>query len=210
LRVALTVDTEFGQGGHEGARHLDTILSCLSDSDVRATFFVQGRWALAHPSLLKRIRADGHLIGNHSYLHLPLAFVPSALVKADVLRSERAIVEVSGCSPRPWFRCPYGSGGESPRIQRALQQVGYAHVGWTSDSGDYRRGSSAGGVFERVMGACEEARDGVTVVLLHSWPEATAGALPLIVSALKERSATFVGVDEIENVGGGWGRASLL
>jgi len=197
LSVAITFDTEFGQGGHEGARHLEAVLASLSDSGVRATFFVQGRWARAHPALLARIHAEGHLVGNHSYTHLPFGLLPSSLLKRDVLRAERAIADVLGEGPRPWLRCPYGNGGESPRVRRALSDVGYVHVGWTTDSGDWRRGSSAEGVSASVIEACTADRVVGSIVLMHSWPAATAGALPVILSALRAQSASLVGVDEL-------------
>jgi polysaccharide deacetylase family protein (PEP-CTERM system associated) len=47
----------------------DKVLSILADAGVRATFFVLGYVAEAHPELIKRIEAEGHEIGTHGFSH---------------------------------------------------------------------------------------------------------------------------------------------
>jgi peptidoglycan/xylan/chitin deacetylase (PgdA/CDA1 family) len=61
--VALTFD--------DGPRPETTpkILSLLKQADVRATFFLEGRWAERAPELVRRIQDEGHEIGNHGYEH---------------------------------------------------------------------------------------------------------------------------------------------
>src|SRR5205085_11804840 len=63
VRIALTFDTEFpGRPTEAGVE--DRLLAALAAADVRATFFLQGRWVRANPEQARRIAAAGHLIGN--------------------------------------------------------------------------------------------------------------------------------------------------
>lgn len=48
----------------------DWVLDTLAEYDAKATFFCLGRNAERYPSLLDRIRREGHTVGNHTYSHL--------------------------------------------------------------------------------------------------------------------------------------------
>ena len=69
FRVALTVDAEHPDRPHNLVGREDALLEQLGELDVRATFFIQGRWAEAFPDQARRIADAGHLIGNHSHYH---------------------------------------------------------------------------------------------------------------------------------------------
>jgi peptidoglycan/xylan/chitin deacetylase (PgdA/CDA1 family) len=195
VRVALTIDTELA--GHpcdpDNPRRL---LDALAAHRAPATFFVQGRWATAHPGLLRRIAADGHLIGNHSHWHAPLHLMTDEGITASIAMAEEAIRELSGVDPRPWFRCPYGQGSDDVRVQAALAGCGYRHVGWHVDAGDWPDGRTPDDVVSEVLEGCRRTGDGA-IVLLHSWPKVAAAALPLVISGLREAGITLVRLDEL-------------
>src|ERR1700678_327197 len=56
------------------------LLDLLAEHDVRATFFMVGRFAQSEPGLVKRVVAGGHLIGNHSWSHPNLALTAASRV----------------------------------------------------------------------------------------------------------------------------------
>jgi len=68
FRVALTFDAEHPDRP-TAPGVAEVILTILERASVRATFFVQGRWAEAYPDTARRIGRAGHLVGNHSHYH---------------------------------------------------------------------------------------------------------------------------------------------
>jgi peptidoglycan-N-acetylglucosamine deacetylase len=195
LRVALTIDTE-ERGRPAAADNPGRLLDVLAAASAPATFFVQGRWAGAHPELACRIRDGGHLIGNHSYYHVPLDLLTDAGVRDSVGRAQEVIAAVSGVDPRPWFRCPYGRGEDDPRVLGLLEEMGYRHVGWDFETDDWEDGRDAAELVATVVAGVMAAGDGARV-LLHSWPDVTATALPLIVTGLRDAGARLVALDEL-------------
>ena len=198
FRIALTVDAEFGSLPANGSNQTG-LLRILAERAVRATFFVQGRWAGAYPDVTRRIRDDGHLIGNHSYYHTPANLLTADGLRSTVDRAQSVIMAVAGVDSRPWFRCPYGAGADESAVLALLGELGYRDVGWDVEPKDWldNRGSDwADTVVEAVVGGCLRHGDGVRV-LLHSWPDVTVAAMPRILSRLSATDAEFVSVDEL-------------
>ncbi len=196
FRVALTFDaehpdrpTEFGVA--------ESILTTLADTGVRASFFVQGRWALAYPETARRIPAGGHLVGNHSHYHAKMPLFSASGFTADVHDAEAAIRELLGVDPRPWFRCPFGAGHDDPALVGTLTGLGYWTVGWDVVPYDWERTPAE--VEAGVVDGATTKGDGA-VVLLHTWPASTGSALPAIIARLAAAGATFVGLDQLERL----------
>jgi peptidoglycan/xylan/chitin deacetylase (PgdA/CDA1 family) len=185
-RVALTFDTE--HWSHPSAPDVqERILDVLAAARVRATFFVQGRWATAYPECACRIAGAGHLVGNHSHHHAPMSTLTDAGIEHDVRRAEEVIRAITGAHPRPWFRCPFGDGHDDPRVLAALDRAGYRDHHWDVEPAD----------LERLVVSGALAHGDGAVVLLHSWPPATIAALPAIVTGLRDGGARLVGLDEV-------------
>ena len=195
MRIALTFDTEFpGRPTEAGVE--DRLLAALAAADVRATFFLQGRWVRANPEQARRIAAAGHLIGNHSNFHAPMDGLTDEALRGDVLKAEETIRETTGVDPKPWFRCPFGAGMEDERVLVALAELGYRHVGWDVDPEDWSETHGATDV-ERLVLEGIRRRHEDTIVLLHAWPTATAEALPAILEALGSDGVELVTVDAL-------------
>lgn len=194
MRVALTFDTEHPDRPCTG-RTLKLILSSLANAGAPASFFIQGRWARSSPMEARSISSAGHLIGNHSHHHAPMDSLTEAGFRADVREAEAIIQEVTGVDPRPWFRCPFGAGMEDPQVLRRLHELGYRHVGWDVDPRDWHEDSDAEAVERAVLEAVHAQQD--SIVLLHSWPEATAEALPNILARLGGAGAELVDVGAV-------------
>jgi peptidoglycan/xylan/chitin deacetylase (PgdA/CDA1 family) len=185
MQVALTFDTE-----HPGRPAIpegeDRILDTLGSAGIRATFFLQGRWVRANPELSRRIADEGHLIGNHSNYHAPMDALSDEWLRQDITKAEATIIETTGVDPKPWFRCPFGSGMDDPRVLATIDELGYRHVGWDEDPRDWEDGRT---IDELVAGV------GPGIVLLHAWPTVTADGLGRVIAGLQERGAEFVAVD---------------
>jgi peptidoglycan/xylan/chitin deacetylase (PgdA/CDA1 family) len=195
FRVALTFDAEHPDRPHRpgGA---EAVLSALADHGVAATFFLQGRWAEAHPDTARRIAADGHLVGNHSHAHARLPQLSAGGLATDIRHAEDAIRRHAGVDPRPWFRCPFGAGADDARLIARIRALGYREVGWDVSSDDWEPSRSPEDVTRTVVDRTIAHGDGA-VVLHHTWPNQTLAAIPVIVARLRDRGATFVGLDEL-------------
>ena len=191
MRVALTFDTEHPARPCTG-RVLELILASLARAGAPATFFVQGRWARSSPDQARRIGSAGHLIGNHSHHHAPMDSLTEDGIRADVRAAGATIEAVTGVDPRPWFRCPFGVGMDDPDVVRRLAELGYVHVGWDVDPRDWHEDNDAESVTRGVLEGIRGLHD--SVVLLHSWPDATGKALPRILSGLAAEGAELVDV----------------
>jgi peptidoglycan/xylan/chitin deacetylase (PgdA/CDA1 family) len=174
----------------------EKLLDLLGELDVRSTMFVQGRWAQAYPKVARRIAPEGHLVGNHSHFHARMPMLTGRGLRSDVQSAEAAIRQFCGADPRPWFRCPFGAGGESPDLLDGLDRLGYREVGWSVDGHDWAHRSGPP-VIERAVRGVLAHGDGA-VVLFHGWPRSTPAALPEVVRQLRAAGAEFVRLDELD------------
>jgi peptidoglycan/xylan/chitin deacetylase (PgdA/CDA1 family) len=120
-------------------------------------------------------------------------------MRSDVRAAERAIFEIAGADPHPWFRCPYGAGWCDPGVRSVLDELGYRHVGWDVIVEDWEPDRDAEAIARAVLEGIGRS-DGEAVVLLHSWPQVTLEALPEIIRRVRRGGGELVGVDELERV----------
>lgn len=198
-RVALTFDAEHPDRPLCPPGNVERVLDVLRSASVRATFFIQGRWARSQPDAARRIVADGHLVGSHSNYHVRMPYLSDDGIHADVTEAEDAIRETCGIDPRPWFRCPFGEGHGDPRVIGALERLGYRNVHWDVELDDWEPWRTAGEVARDAIAAASAHGDGA-IVLLHTWPAPTAEALPRILEGLRETGSILVTVEELEDL----------
>ena len=198
-KVALTFDAEHPDRPGCAPGNVDRILDALSASSATGTFFVQGRWAEAFPDVVKRIANDGHLVGNHSFYHARMPLLSDDGIRTDVRNAERAIASIIGVDTKPWFRCPFGEGSEDPRVLGLLEELGYRNAHWgivLDDWEPWRKGPAIASDALKAMRASEDP----PVVLLHTWPDGTAHAVPLILEELASADVELVHLDRLERV----------
>jgi len=196
LRVALTFDAEHPDRPHHGD-NAAWVLDELRRLDVRATVFLQGRWVEAYPDLARRVPAEGHLVGNHSFYHARMPLLSHDGFMEDIREAERAIIEATGVDPKPWLRFPFGAGADAAELIDRLPALGYRHVGWDVEVFEWDPGRSSPEVATKVVEGVIAHGDGA-IVLLHTWPDPVAPALAEVVERLRERGARFVRVDELD------------
>jgi len=196
-RVALTFDAEHPDRPAAIDGSTERILAALDRAQVRATFFVQSRWAKANPGLVRRIAGDGHLIGNHSKYHARMTLLSDDGLRTDVREAGETIAELAGVDPMPWFRCPFGDGHDDARVLGALDELGYRNVHWHVETEDWEPWRTATEVGNDTVAGAVKHGDGA-VVLLHTWPLATADAVPVALEGFERAGASFATVDELE------------
>ncbi|UTD28770.1 polysaccharide deacetylase [Bradyrhizobium sp. WD16] len=168
------------------------VLAALARECVRATFFLIGRNAAAHPGVVKAIAAAGHTIGHHSWSHPDMSKIPADVAERDIDRGMAANDAVLGLSAAaapatPFFRFPYFS--STPRLLDALQDRGIAVFGadlWASDWNDMTPEQELNLVMERL----QNARKGI--ILFHDTKGRTAAMMPSFLRWLRENDYRIV------------------
>lgn len=181
------------------------VLEALEARGQRATFFVVGWKAEAHPDLLGEIHRRGHQLALHGYHHERLyAFKPPDAVRDDLRRCQDVVERAVGVRP-VLFRPPVGQA--SPRTFAGAKRAGVEMIGWSVRPGDGVRWSSPERVLRRVLRGLEEG----AIVLLHDASEKGSFAgggeppslavLPRILDALEARRLRSVTLEELITAG---------
>jgi peptidoglycan/xylan/chitin deacetylase (PgdA/CDA1 family) len=150
----------------------------------------------------------GHLIGNHSFYHARMPLLTPDGFDTDVRAAEAALIAACGVDPKPWFRCPFGTGMDDLALLGRLTALGYRNVGWDVDAYDWdvADADAAGAMQERIVQETLARGDGA-VVLMHGWPQFTPESVEIIAHRLREADAAFVTLDQLEELPAGTGKA---
>ena len=122
------------QPGPALARQTDALLDLFDRLDARATFFVLGMAARAHPELLKSILDRGHEIGCHGDAHLPVHTQTPGEFAADLRAARATIEELTGRSPDGYRAPAFSITRAAPWAYDVLAQEGFAYDSSQHDS----------------------------------------------------------------------------
>lgn len=128
MRAALTYD----DGPNDG--HTEALLEVLAAHNVRATFFMIGKYVRQRHAIVRRVHAAGHLIGNHTETHPWLSFQSERAVYDEMQRCQHAIEDTLGCAVH-YFRPPHGA--RRPAVFRAAEQLEVKVVQWNAMGFDW-------------------------------------------------------------------------
>jgi cellulose synthase/poly-beta-1,6-N-acetylglucosamine synthase-like glycosyltransferase/spore germination protein YaaH/peptidoglycan/xylan/chitin deacetylase (PgdA/CDA1 family) len=194
-KIALTFDDG------PDPRYTPVILDELKKAGVKATFFVIGSQAEKYPDLLRRIYAEGHDIGNHTYTHPNIAEISLTQLRLEVAATER-LLETLIDRQSHLFRSPYGEDSE-PETQdqvrpiEELAKLGYITVGMGIDPSDWTRP----GTQAIIDSTLEQAKAGQgNVVLLHDSGgdrSQTVAAIPGLIRELRAGGYQLVTVSQL-------------
>ena len=106
----------------------EPLLALLKKHGVKATFFVVGKKAVSHPQLVKKILAEGHLLGNHSYSHDNFCMLKSSKRLFREISAAQEVFAHFGVRPLA-FRPPVGI--TNPRLRGVLQDLGMVNINFS-------------------------------------------------------------------------------
>jgi peptidoglycan/xylan/chitin deacetylase (PgdA/CDA1 family) len=148
-----------------------------------------------HSDCAAEITKHGHEVANHTWSHLDLTQQSDDVVRDEIMRAERAIVQASGQSPRPRWRAPYGA--RDPRVLKIAGNLGYRSIYWTFDSLDgVEPVKIPQFLIDRITSKSDAQLDGA-IILLHVGVRSTADALPAIISNLQGRGFQLVTISKL-------------
>jgi peptidoglycan/xylan/chitin deacetylase (PgdA/CDA1 family) len=164
----------------------ERILDTLAAFGVRAAFFMIGRQVERHPRIARRVVAEGHEVGNHSYSHPIYLYRSARETRRQLERTQEVIAATTGVRPR-WSRPPCGV--RSRAYFKAAEALNLRTVQWSVTGYDWKRrpaqaiaddvvrGLSAGSIVLLHDGDSEEKRD----------RRETVAAVPRIIQAAQAR-----------------------
>ncbi|RKT08093.1 peptidoglycan/xylan/chitin deacetylase (PgdA/CDA1 family) [Streptomyces sp. 3211.6] len=115
-------------------RYTPAILDTLRRYGVRAMFFVCGEMATDNRDLLRRMAAEGHVIGNHTWTHPQIPQLSRSALESEIGRTSEVVEQAVG-QPPLWFRAPYGAWNRAAFEIGA--DLGMEPLAWTVDSLDW-------------------------------------------------------------------------
>ncbi len=157
------------------------VLDELARYGAKATFFCIGKNLKQHPELYRRILAEGHAVGNHSFDHLNGWKTNDDVYVENVLKAKEDIDSVL-------FRPPYGR--MSRKQQKQLSEHGFKTVMWSILSGDFDAGISPEQCGNNVVRNAESG----SIIVFHDSRKASekmSYALSLVLKYFSERGYYF-------------------
>ena len=184
--VALTFDAGSDIG------HTAEILDILKERKVKATFFLTGQWLQRFPDMARRITAEGHAVGNHSFSHPDFTTIGKEEMKLQLNNTNDLAKQHLGRGLQPFFRPPFGS--YSAESLEVLGELGYRWtVMWTVDTLDWKS-IPAGQIVDRAMSGVVPG--GIILMHVGSGTE-TPKALPIIIDRIKNSGYGLVSLPEM-------------
>ncbi|GIH49733.1 Peptidoglycan/xylan/chitin deacetylase, PgdA/CDA1 family [Microbispora rosea] len=180
--VALTFD----DGPAEYTGH---VLDLLAAHHARATFFLLGQMITNETQdFVRRMAAEGHEIGNHSWDHASLPGLSSDALRRELDRTQEAVQKASGVTMR-LMRPPYGA--TSKAVDDETKQTGLAQILWAVDTLDWLNRNPT------VITQRSAAAKPGDIVLMHDIHPTTVQALPRLLDELDRKGFTYVTVSEL-------------
>ncbi|GEM_PF-264422 len=167
------------------------ILDILKENNIKATFFQIGQNLKNYPDLSKRVVAEGHVLGNHTWHHWYHYLNPQAAA-FEIESTTNLIYQTTGVKTN-LFRPPGGVMRNG--VVDYAKHKNYAIIMWSDDSVDYSRPSVA----KLVRTVMKEAKPG-GIILMHDGGgnrSHTVEALPEIISNLRKQGYSFVTIPEL-------------
>jgi len=173
--------------------HTAEILDVLKSNNVPAVFFCIGKNITGNEYLLKKIAADGHIIGNHSYSHhFWFDLFSTKKMREDLELMNEQVKKITGFTPL-LFRPPYGV--TTPNMKKVMQQTGLTAVGWNVRSLDTVINDKET-LLKKITGLLQPG----AIILLHDTSSTTLSILPSFIAGCKEQGYEFVRLDHLLNI----------
>lgn len=171
--------------------YTEKLLDMLKERGVKATFYILGSKVKRYSDIVRRIDAEGHQIGNHSWNHPDLAKLTTADIQREIGNTNDAIYEIIHKRPTT-IRPPYGSVNDT--VLDEIRKAGMTSILWSVDTRDWADRNSKIVCNRAVAGAHPGA-----IILLHDIHPTSVDAVPCIIDTLQKQGYKFVTVDTLLN-----------
>lgn len=179
-QIALTFD----DGPH--SVYTPRLLDGLRKRGVHVTFFLLGENVDGKENIVRQMKEDGHLIGNHGYTHVQMSKESASIACEQIEENNQKIEAITGKRPE-YLRPPYGSWNEELECAANMSVVL-----WDVDPQDWKLKNT-----KKVVRHIVKHVEPGDIILLHDvFPTSVEAALEVI-DTLSRQGYTFVTVDEL-------------
>lgn len=186
--IYLTFDAGFENG------FTPEILDTLKEHDVRAAFFLVGNYLEKEPDLVKRMVAEGHIVGNHTYSHPDMSKIADIeSFKKELNSLEELYKQITSQDMPKFYRPPQGKYSEENLKQ--ANELGYKTIFWSLAYVDWyvNKQPTKEYAFEKLIPRIHPG----AVVLLHSTSKTNCEILDDLLSKWKEEGYTFKTLNDL-------------
>lgn len=184
-RLALTFDCAWENSD------TDELLAILQKYEAKATFFTTGDWCERYQEDVKKIYAEGHDIGNHSYAHPHVASIDTDTLIADTKKCDVIVEELIGKTPM-LYRAPYGEYSDK-MLETLEDKMNKKVIQWDVDSRDWQKKRTASEMADAVC----KAVDNGSILLFHNDTPNTPQAVEQLLQRLQKQGYSFVLVRDL-------------
>lgn len=156
-RIIITFDQGYENG------FTDDILDTLKEKNVSAVFFLTGDYAKREPELVRRMIAEGHVLGNHGMTHASLPTLSEDEAKEEIMSLHNYVMNNYGYQMQ-FFRCPCGE--YSDQALETVKDCGYTTVFWSCAYVDWKTDAQPSP--DESLKKLTDAAHGGEILLLHS------------------------------------------
>lgn len=185
-QLYLTFDNGYENG------YTPVILDVLKEKNVPAAFFVTGHYLLDQAEIVKRMVAEGHIVGNHSWHHPSLVNVDDERLERELEKVKKKYEELTGRNDMTYLRPPQGVFSE--RTLALSKQHGYVNVFWSLAYQDWLVNEQKG--WQHAYHQITKRIHPGAVMLLHSVSKDNAEALGKVIDDLREQGYQFKSLDD--------------
>ncbi|MBP5159041.1 MAG: polysaccharide deacetylase family protein, partial [Lachnospiraceae bacterium] len=171
------------------------ILDTLKKHGVKATFFVTQQFLDSDADLAKRMKEEGHLVGNHTVHHPSLPEKSAEEVVKEVRGVEESFKEKTGYELDKFIRPPMGHYSE--KVLKELQNMGYITIFWSIAYGDYDLDNQPGKQY--VVDHFRQYHHNGAITLTHTISESNTKALDQVLTDLEAEGYRFGSLEELRN-----------
>ena len=189
--VFLTFDCGYENGYTPG------MLDVLKKHKATAAFFVCKHFIEDQPELIKRMKEEGHVVGNHTSNHICMPESDERTIREEIADNANYMKEATGYEMDPFFRPPKGEYSE--RTLQITKDMGYTTVFWSLAYPDYDVNSQPGAdyVIERFKNYIHPG----AIPLIHNISESNAQALDTVLTNLEKEGYTFQSLYNLSSTG---------
>ena len=186
-RASRQVCVTFDDGPHPELT--PRLLDVLAKEEIKANFFVVGQMAEKYPDIVRRIEAEGHIVGQHSYSHPDPMQTPTLEMHREVRAANRVLREILG-HPVRLYRPPHGK--VRPADLPLIWLLHHTIVLWNVDPKDFGMPSAAH------LSDWFEGRPlrGGDLILLHDSSPHALVAMPAIAAGLRRSGLQFGSLEQ--------------
>lgn len=170
-----------------GNEYIPKMLTVLKKHNVKATFFLEGRWTKENPELAKTIKDAGHEIGNHSYTHPNMKILSSEATRKELIETNEVIKAITGISST-LFAPP--SGAFRSETVTVADELGMDTVMWSVDTIDWQK-PSPDVLTSRVLSKIHKG----AFILMHP-TDSTSKSLESLIVNIKKKELHITSVSE--------------